>query len=53
MMDNWPSHPVIYEINTWRLTDTLTREIYGRDGYDLLQPGLFVDLEGWQFLFFK
>ena len=38
---------------TWRLTEAFTGEIYERDGHDLLQPGLFVDLEGWQFHFFQ
>jgi len=38
---------------TWRLTDVLTGEIYQRDGVELRQPGLFVDLEGWQFHFFR
>lgn len=37
----------------WRLTDTFTREIYERDGLELRQPGLFVDLEGWGFHFFR
>jgi hypothetical protein len=36
----------------WRLTDPLTGEIYERDGQELRQPGLFVDLEEWQFHFF-
>jgi len=38
---------------TWRLTDVLTGEIYERDGVELRQPGLFVDLEGWGFHFFR
>ena len=38
---------------TWRLTDLLTGEIYERDGLELRQPGLFVDLEGWGFHFFR
>ena len=37
----------------WRLTDAFTGEIYGRDGLELRQPGLFVDLEGWGFHFFQ
>jgi hypothetical protein len=36
----------------WRLTEAFTREIYERDGLELRQPGLFVDLEGWGFHFF-
>jgi len=38
---------------TWRLTEAFTGEIYARDGQDLLHPGLFVDLEAWQFHFFR
>jgi hypothetical protein len=38
---------------TWRLTDAFTGEIYARDGLELRQPGLFVDLEGWGFHFFR
>ena len=38
---------------TWRLTEAFTGEIYERDGRELRQPGLFVDLEGWQFHFFQ
>ena len=38
---------------TWRLTDAFTGEIYARDGQELRQPGLFVDLEPWQFHFFQ
>ncbi len=37
----------------WRLTDAFTGEIYERDGLELRQPGLFVDLEGWGFHFFQ
>jgi len=37
----------------WHLTDTFTGEIYTRDGLELRQPGLFVDLEPWQFHFFQ
>ena len=36
----------------WRLTEAFTREIYERDGLELCQPGLFVNLEGWGFHFF-
>ena len=38
---------------TWRLTDAFYGEIYARDGLELRQPGLFVDLEGWGFHFFQ
>lgn len=38
---------------TWRLTDAFTGEIYERDGLELRQPGLFIDLAGWQFHFFQ
>ena len=38
---------------TWRLTDAFTGEIYARDGQELRQLGLFVDLEPWQFHFFR
>ena len=38
---------------TWRLTEAFTGQIYARDGQELRQPGLFVDLEGWGFHFFR
>jgi hypothetical protein len=38
---------------TWRLTEAFTGEIYKRDGRELGQSGLFVDLEAWQFHFFQ
>ncbi|MCX5889688.1 MAG: alpha-amylase, partial [Deltaproteobacteria bacterium] len=38
---------------TWQLTEAFTGEILARDGQELRQPGLFVDLEGWQFHFFR
>jgi hypothetical protein len=38
---------------TWRLTEAFTGETYARDGLEMRQPGLFVDLEGWQFHFFR
>ncbi len=38
---------------TWQLTEAFTGEIYARDGQELHQPGLFVDLEGWGFHFFR
>ena len=37
----------------WRLTEVFYGEIYARDGLELRQPGLFVDLEGWGFHFFR
>jgi hypothetical protein len=37
----------------WTLIDAFTGEIYERDGLELRQPGLFVDLEAWQFHFFQ
>jgi hypothetical protein len=37
----------------WRLTDDFSGEIYVRDGQELRQPGLFVDLEGWRFHFLQ
>ena len=36
---------------TWRLTDAFTGEIYARDGLELSQPGLCIDLQGWRFPF--
>ncbi len=38
---------------TWRLTEAFYGEIYERDGQELRQPGLFVDLEAWGFHFFR
>jgi hypothetical protein len=38
---------------TWQLTEVFTGEIYERDGQELRQPGLFVDLEGWGTHFFR
>jgi hypothetical protein len=37
----------------WRLSEAFTGEIYTRDGRELRQPGLFVDLEGWGFHFLQ
>jgi glycosidase len=37
----------------YQLTDPFTGQIYTRDGLDLRHPGLFIDLEGWQFHFFQ
>ncbi len=36
-----------------RLTDQFTGAVYERRGDDLLNPGLYIDLEGWGFHFLK
>jgi len=33
---------------SWRLTDILTKTTFDRDGTELANPGLFVDLPPWQ-----
>ena len=33
----------------WYLTDLLAERVYERDGAELARPGLYVDLEPWQF----
>jgi hypothetical protein len=38
---------------TWRLVETLAWECYVRDGEDLANAGLFVDLDAWGFHFLK
>lgn len=38
---------------TWRLVETLAWECYVRDGDDLANAGLFVDLDAWGFHFLK
>lgn len=38
---------------SWRLIDLFTGEIYERDGDEMQDPGLFVELEGWGFHFLK
>jgi glycosidase len=38
---------------TWRLIDLFTGAVYGRNGEEMCQPGLFVDLPAWGFHFFK
>jgi hypothetical protein len=38
---------------TWQLTDAFTGEIHERDGQEMRQSGLFVDLESWGFHFFR
>ncbi|MBV8672421.1 MAG: alpha-amylase, partial [Acidobacteriaceae bacterium] len=37
----------------WRLTDVLSGESFDRDGDSMLSPGLFVDLNPWNFHFFE
>jgi hypothetical protein len=37
----------------WRLNDLLSGEIFERDGHGMLDPGLYVDLEGCAFHFFE
>lgn len=38
---------------TWRLVETLAWECYTRDGDDLANAGLFVDLDAWGYHFLK
>ncbi|MCJ7642000.1 MAG: alpha-amylase family glycosyl hydrolase [Desulfobacterales bacterium] len=38
---------------SWRMIDILTGELYERDGHEMLDPGLYVDLEAWRFHFLK
>ncbi|MGC8491290.1 MAG: alpha-amylase [Syntrophobacteraceae bacterium] len=37
----------------WRLVEVLTGEEYLRDGAEMLNPGLFVDLEAWDYHFLR
>ena len=37
----------------WRLIDIVSGELYERDGREVLDPGLYVDLYGWDFHFLK
>jgi len=37
----------------WRLKDVFRGEVYERDGSEMLEPGLYVDLEDWGFHFLK
>jgi hypothetical protein len=37
----------------WRLFEEFTREVFERDGGEMLSPGLFVDLPPWGFHFFR
>ena len=41
------------EGSRWRLTDPLNETSFDRDGNEMLQPGLFVSLDGWEFHFFR
>jgi len=38
---------------SWRLTDLFKEEIYDRDGNEMTDPGLYVELEAWGFHFLK
>lgn len=39
--------------NTWRLFDQFSSETYERDGDEMLDPGLYVDLLPWSYHFFR
>jgi hypothetical protein len=34
---------------SWRLTDVLSESVYERDGDEMRDVGLYVDLEGWAY----
>jgi hypothetical protein len=38
---------------SYRLTDLFTGAVYERKGEEMLNPGLYIDLEGWGFHFLK
>jgi hypothetical protein len=38
---------------SWRLTDVFTERVYERDGDEMSDPGLYVDLPAWGFHFLK
>jgi hypothetical protein len=38
---------------SWRLIDLFTGAVYGRNGEEMCDPGLYVDLPAWEFHFFK
>lgn len=38
---------------TWRLHDTLSNEFYDRNGNDILDAGLYIDLGPWKFHYFQ
>jgi hypothetical protein len=42
---DWPDLPG----RSWQLTDIPGQSVFERDGAELASPGLFVDLEPWQF----
>jgi hypothetical protein len=37
----------------WQLIDALSGASYDRDGEEMLSPGLYVELAGWNYLFFQ
>ena len=37
----------------WQLKDVFTEQDLERNGNEMLNPGLYVDLEGWKVHFFK
>lgn len=37
----------------WRLKDVLSTQSFDRNGSEMLQPGLYVDIEGWNVHFFE
>ncbi len=37
----------------WRLVDTLGSEVYERDGRELTDPGLYIDLAAWRYNVFR
>jgi hypothetical protein len=38
---------------SWQLVDKLSGSVYERDGAEMLSPGLYVDLEPWNYHFFQ
>jgi hypothetical protein len=44
-------HVVVVNLSgrRWQLTEILGQNVFERDGGELASPGLFVDLEPWQF----
>jgi hypothetical protein len=38
---------------SWRLVDLLSGDSYERDGNEMMEPGLFVDLKPWGYHFFE
>jgi hypothetical protein len=39
--------------SNWHLEDVFTEQYFERNGSEMLNPGLYVDLEGWKVHFFK